>query len=151
MERHRDVAVVLSGGGINGVLFEVGFLKRLAESELWPRIGWFFGTSAGAVNGCMAALDRIDELEEFVLGLKPEDTFRPNRLWRLPLLGSHDYTLPQTIAERIADPVKIAVQLAAAEPEVVVVVTDVTAGDDGDEDGPRLFERAYSSKADPPE
>jgi predicted acylesterase/phospholipase RssA len=151
VERQRDVAVVLSGGGINGLLLEVGFLKRLQESELWPRVGFFFGTSAGAVNACMAALDRVDELEEFILGLRPEDTFRPNRLWRLPLLGSHDYTLPQTIAERIADPLDIAVQLATAEPEVVAVVTDVTAHDDGDDSGPRLFERAYSSKVDPPE
>ena len=151
MEAQRDVAVVLSGGGINGLLLELGFLKRLRESDLWPRIGFYFGTSAGAVNSCMAALDRVDELEAFILSLKPEDTFRPNRLWRLPLLGSHDYTLPQTIAERIADPLDLALQLAAAEPEVVAVVTDVTAGDDGDEDGPRLFERAYSSKADPPE
>src|SRR5205807_1965850 len=85
------------------------------------------------------------------LGLRPEDTFRPNRLWRLPLLGSHDYTLPQTIADRIADPVDLAVQLATAGPEVVVVVTDVTAPEDGDESGPQLFERAYSSKTDPPE
>jgi predicted acylesterase/phospholipase RssA len=100
VERQRDVAVVLSGGGINGLLLEVGFLKRLQESELWPRVGFFFGTSAGAVNACMAALDRVDELEEFILGLRPEDTFRPNRLWRLPLLGSHDYTLPQTPSRR---------------------------------------------------
>jgi predicted acylesterase/phospholipase RssA len=149
MEGQRDVAVVLSGGGINGLLLEVGFLKRLRESELWPRIGFYFGTSAGAVNACMAALDRVRELEEFILGLQPEDTFRPNRLWRLPLLGSHDYTLPQTIAERIADPLDLALQLAAAEPEVVAVVTDVTA--DGEEAEGRLFERAYSSKSDPPE
>ena len=31
----------------------------------------------------MAALDRLDELEEFVLALRPEETFRPNRLWQL--------------------------------------------------------------------
>ena len=47
----RDVAVVLSGGGINGLLLELGFLERLRESELWPRVGWFFGSSAGALNG----------------------------------------------------------------------------------------------------
>ena len=29
----RDVAVVLSGGGINGVLLELGFLRRLAETR----------------------------------------------------------------------------------------------------------------------
>ena len=65
----RDVAIVLSGGGINGVLLELGFLKRLRESPLWPRIGWIYGTSAGALAGTMAALDRLDDLEEFLMEL----------------------------------------------------------------------------------
>ena len=90
----RDVAVVLSGGAVNGVLMELGFLKRLRESDLWPRIGWIYGTSSGALAGTMAALDRLDELEDFMLRLQPEETFRPHSLWRLPLLGSHDYRLP---------------------------------------------------------
>ena len=67
----RDVAIVLSGGGMNGMLLELGFLKRLRESSLWPRVGWIYGTSAGALAGTMAALDRLDELEEFTLGLQP--------------------------------------------------------------------------------
>src|SRR5215212_939973 len=95
----RDVAIVLSGGGMNGMLLELGFLKRLRESSLWPRVGWIYGTSAGALAGTMAALDRLDELEEFNLGLQPSDVFRPQRLWRLPLNGLHEYALPATIAE----------------------------------------------------
>src|SRR6478672_1405976 len=97
----KDVAVVLSGGAVNGVLMELGFLQRLRESELWPRIGWFYGTSSGALSATMAALDRLDDLEEFMLRLQPEDTFRPHSLWRLPLLGSHDFRLPVTIDERL--------------------------------------------------
>jgi predicted acylesterase/phospholipase RssA len=89
---------------MNGLLLEFGFLERLRESPLWSRIGWFFGTSAGALNGAMAVLDRLPELEEFLLRLKPEETFRPNRLWRLPLLGTHDYVLPRTIGERLPRP-----------------------------------------------
>src|SRR5215212_4266205 len=119
MTQERDVAVVLSGGAINGVLMELGFLKRLRESSLWPRVGWVFGTSAGALAGAMAALDRIDELEEFLLGLQPADTFRPNRLWRLPLLGLHEYVLPRTIAERVADPLTLGRDLAACDHELV--------------------------------
>ena len=46
----RDVAVVLSGGGINGVLLELAFLRRLSETALWPRVGWIHGTSAGALT-----------------------------------------------------------------------------------------------------
>ena len=57
----RDVAIVLSGGGVNGVLLQLGFLKRLRESELWPRVGCIYGTSAGALTGSMAALDRLDD------------------------------------------------------------------------------------------
>ena len=148
--KERDVAVVLSGGGMNAVVLELGFLKRLRESSLWPRIGWFFGTSAGALAGTMGALDALEELEEFLLGLRPEDTFCANRLWRLPLLGTHDYVLPRTIEERLGDPVAIAQDLARAPAEVVVIVTDVTVTA-GDGRGPRLFERAYSSKLTPPE
>jgi len=55
MEPRRDVGVVLSGGGVNGVLMELGFLQRLHESGLWPRISAIFGTSAGALSGAMAA------------------------------------------------------------------------------------------------
>jgi predicted acylesterase/phospholipase RssA len=107
MVQRRDVAIVLSGGGVNGVLMELGFLRRVRESELWPRVGLVCGTSAGALAGAMAALDRLDELEDFLLRLQPADTFRPNRLWRLPLLGLHEYVLPQTIAERVADPLAL--------------------------------------------
>lgn len=142
--------MVLSGGGMNGVLLELGFLKRLRETSLWERMSVVFGTSAGALSGCMAALDRLDELEEFLLALRPEDTFRANKLWRLPLLGSHDYVLPRTIAERLGEPVAFARDLRRAPVELVVVVTDVTVGD-GQRGGPQLFERAYSSRSTPPE
>ena len=91
----RDVAIVLSGGGVNGVLLQLGFLKRLRSSELWPRIGCIYGTSAGALTGSMAALDRLDDLEEFTLGLQPRDVFAPQRLWQLPLNGLHHYALPR--------------------------------------------------------
>ena len=145
----RDVAVVLSGGGVNGVLMELGFLKRIRETGLWPRIGWIFGTSAGALAGTMAALDRLDDLEGFLYDLRPEEAFRPNRLWRLPLLGMHDYALPQTIAERVGGTVELAVQLREAPVELVVVATDVSA----DEDPHRSdeLELAYSAWTTDPE
>ena len=146
----RDVAVVLSGGGMSGIMMELGFLQRLRESVLWERIGVFFGTSAGALAGSMAALDRLDDLETFLLRLRPEETFRAHRLWRLPLLGTHDYVLPRTIAERLGDPVETARGLAVSERELVVVVTDVTASPDESVPDP-LFERAYSSRTTPPE
>jgi predicted acylesterase/phospholipase RssA len=145
----RDVAVVLSGGAVNGVLIELGFLKRLRESDLWPRIGWIYGTSAGALSGTMAALDRLDELEDFMLKLQPEETFRPHSLWRLPLLGSHDYRLPETIAERFGDLTQIAQDLAEAPIEVVVCATDVSVDAHGE--GTHAYELAYSSRATPPE
>ena len=36
----KDVALVLSGGSVNGVLMELGFLRRVRESSVWPRVGW---------------------------------------------------------------------------------------------------------------
>lgn len=147
-EHSRDVAIVLSGGGINGVLLELGFLKRLRESPLWGRIGWIHGTSAGALAGTMAALDRLDDLEEFLLALAPDDAFRPRPLWQMPG-GLHDYTLPRTIAERLGDPGELGTQLAASEMELVVYATDVSGYLDVDEG--RTFELAYPSHSTPPE
>src|ERR687886_681882 len=113
MALRRDVALVLSGGGMNGVLMELGFLKRLRVSPYWPRVGWIFGPSAGALVGTLAALDRLDDLERFLLALRPEETFRPHRLWQLPLVGLHDYTLPRTIEQRIGDRIELARDVAA--------------------------------------
>lgn len=140
---------MLSGGGVNGVLLELGFLQRLRESELWPRVGLVCGTSAGALAGAMAALDRLDELEDFLYGLQPADTFRPNRLWRLPLLGLHEYVLPRTISERIADPVALGRDLAACDRELVVVATDSSPLAEGVD--VRDYELVYSSRRTPPE
>jgi predicted acylesterase/phospholipase RssA len=130
---------------MNGVLLELGFLRRLRESSLWPRVGCIFGASAGALTGAMGALDRLDELEEFTLGLQPADVFRPQRLWRLPLNGLHEYALPATIAERLLDPLELAQELARAPIEVVIYATDVSADDDGS------YELAYSSHETPTE
>jgi hypothetical protein len=44
----RDVAIVLSGAGMNGMLLELGFLKRLRESSLWPRVGLICGSPCAA-------------------------------------------------------------------------------------------------------
>jgi predicted acylesterase/phospholipase RssA len=143
----RDLALVLSGGGMNGLLLEVGFLQRLRDDPLWDRLGWIYGTSAGALTGVMAALDRLPQLEEFVLGLRPEETFRPNRLWQLPLAGLHDYALPETIAGRIAPTEELARELAHAPIELVACVTDVG---DGTLDR-HVFERAYSSRQTAPD
>jgi len=144
----RDVAVVLSGGGINGILLELGFLRRLSETSLWPRIGWLYGTSAGALAGTMAALDRLDDLEEFVLGLRPEDAFKPRPVWQFPG-GLHDYTLPATVAERIGSADELGSALAAAPIELFVYATDVTEYPEGDVE--RDFELEYSSRTAAPE
>jgi predicted acylesterase/phospholipase RssA len=145
MEPRRDIGVVLSGGGVNGVMMELGFLQRLRESALWPRVAAIFGTSSGALSGSLAALDRLDDLERFLLALQPEQTFRPNRLWRLPFLGLHDYALPQTIDIWFGGMRRMAEDLATAPIELVVVATDLTdtATDTG-------FELVYSSRVTPP-
>ena len=145
----RDVAIVLSGGGMNGVLLELGFLQRLRVSSLWPRVGRIYGTSAGALTGTMAALDLLDELEEFVLGLQPGDIFRPQSLWRLPLNGLHEYALPATVGERMIDPVELGERLCEAPIEVVIFATDVS--DEDDSERARSYELVYSSHETPPE
>ena len=144
----RDVAVVLSGGAVNGALMQLGFLRRLRETPLWERTGWVFGTSAGALAGTMAVLDRLDDLETFLLELRPHDVFRPNRLWRLPLLGLHEYALPDTIARRVGDLTAVAEELSHADRELVVFASDLTETERASEHN---FELSYSSRETPPE
>ena len=148
MAGDRDVGVVLSGGGINGVLMELGFLQRLRESTLWPRISVIFGTSSGALSGAIAALDRLDDLEEFLLALQPEQTFRPNRLWRLPFLGLHEYALPRTIETWFGDLEDVARALAASPVELVVLATDLSDDHERPETG---YELVYAARTTPPE
>lgn len=143
----RDVALVLSGGGINGFLLEYGFLKRLRETRLWERVGWIYGTSAGALSGAMAALDRLDDLEEFLIGLQSVDVFSPRRVWQLPG-GLHDYTLPATIAERLGAPSELGDALVKAEIELVVFATDVSSYPDLD--GTQHFELVYPAHSTSP-
>lgn len=130
------------------MLLELGFLKRLSETPLWPRVGWIYGTSAGALSGAMGALDRLDDLEEFLLGLHPADVFRPRRVWQLPG-GLHDYTLPGTIAERLGGGRELGEALVASEIALVVFATDVSTHLGDDE--ARHFELVYSSRDTPPE
>ena len=144
----RDVALVLSGGSINGVLMELGFLQCVRETELWPRVGWIFGTSAGALAGTMAALDRLDDLEAFLLDLQPDDAFRPRKLWRLPLLGALEYTLPATVAREFGNLDDVARALAESERELIVSVTDVT---DTTGEAEHDYELVYRSRTTPPE
>ena len=144
----RDVALVLSGGGINGILLELGFLHRLSRTSLWPRVGWIYGTSAGALAGTMAALGRLDDLERFLLDLEPQHAFRPRAVWQFPG-GLHDYTLPITVAEQIGAPEELGVALARSAVELVVYATDVSDYPEADET--RDFELEYSSRTTEPD
>src|SRR5581483_11344810 len=144
----RDVGVVLSGGGVNGVMMELGFLQRLRESVLWPRIAAIFGTSSGALSGVLAALDRLDDLEAFLLQLQPEQAFRPNRLWRLPFLGLHDYALPGTVDAWFGNALQLARDLVDAPVELVVIATDLSDDHERERDE---YELHYSSRTTPPE
>ena len=139
---------MLSGGGINGVLLELGFLRRLRESPLWPRIGWIYGTSAGALAGAMATLDRLDELDSFLLALRADEAFRPRRIWQLLLGGLHDYTLPDTIAARLGGVDELGAALAKARIELVVFATDVS--EHVYQDDAQHFELSYSSRTTAP-
>jgi predicted acylesterase/phospholipase RssA len=84
-----------------------------------------------------------------MLDLQPEDVFRTHSLWRMPLLGSHDYRLGETIAERLGDITEVARELAESPVDVVVCATDVT-DDDATQSGAHAYELCYSSRSTPP-
>jgi len=81
------------------------------------------------------------------MGLQPEQTFRPNRLWRLPFLGLYDYALPRTIAERFGDVTAIAQALAESSVELVVLETDVS---DDHAEATEDYELRFSSRSTDP-
>jgi predicted acylesterase/phospholipase RssA len=145
-----DTAVVLSGGSVNGIYLQLGFLQALRASDLWRRIGWVYGTSAGALSGWATAMDALDEHEEFLMGLQSEDVFAANDIWRAPFVGLHRYSLPDTVRERLGDPVDLARRVQEGGRELTVVTTDVglSGGSAGDD---TLFERAFSSARETPE
>jgi predicted acylesterase/phospholipase RssA len=142
--------LVLSGGSINGIYLQLGFLQAVRESSIWPDVGWVFGTSAGAFSGWAAALDAVDEHERFLMGLQPEDVFAAHDLWRAALVGLHRYTLPDTVAERLGDPVELARQIARGPRELTVVTVDIgLSAEAAAAEDP--YERAFNSRLDPPE
>jgi predicted acylesterase/phospholipase RssA len=96
----------------------------------------------------MTALGRLDDLEEFLLGIQPADAFRPRPIWQLPG-GLHDYTLPSTVADRIGSPAELGAALAASSIELRVYATDVSDYPEGDQQ--RDFELEYSSRTSEPE
>ena len=113
--RH-ETALVVSGGGVTGMFLQLGFLQAVRASGLWPDVGWLYGTSAGALSG-WAALDAVDDHERFLMELQPADVFAANDLWRALFLGLHRYKLPETVAERLGDPVERAHRLRAGPRE----------------------------------
>jgi predicted acylesterase/phospholipase RssA len=124
-ETDVDTALVLSGGSINGIFLQLGFLQALRSSGLWPRIGWIYGTSAGALSGWAVAHDALDEHERFLMEMQPADVFAAHDLWRTPFVGLHRYTLPDTVSARLGDPVELARELRAGPRELTVVTTDI--------------------------
>jgi predicted acylesterase/phospholipase RssA len=145
-----DTGLVLSGGSVNGIFLQLGFLQAVRASGLWPAIGWVYGTSAGAFSGWATALDAIDEHERFLMGLQPDDVFAAHDLWRAALVGLHRYTLPETVAERIGDPVDLARRIREGPRELTVVTVDIgLSPESAHSEDP--YERAFSSRRDSPE
>ena len=142
----HGTALVVSGGSVNGIFLQLGFLQAVRASGLWPDVGWLYGTSAGALSGWAAALDAVDEHERFLMELQPADVFAAHDLWRTPFLGLHRYTLPETVAERLGDPVELARRLQAGPRELTVVTTDIGLSP-GSATTVDPFERAFSSRS----
>lgn len=89
--RAEDViGFALSGGGSRSAS-QVGVLKALVESGIWPQR--LAGTSAGAVNATWFALHphRLDTLEAIWLALRMRDVFPGTRLRMLANMARRGY------------------------------------------------------------
>jgi len=92
-ERIGPVAFVLGGGGVMGAC-EIGMLQALVEAGLVPDL--VCGTSVGAINGAVVAVDpgpgSVDRLEHLWQGLGGGDIFGGTHLGRAVTLarsGTH--------------------------------------------------------------
>lgn len=141
----RDVALVLSGGGVNAAFMECGFLNRIAENkDLWNRVGHIYGTSAGAFLGIGAQLNTLPQLNELLLNLQPGDVYGKQPWRRIFLLGFRAFLLPQAIEAIFGTQEQIDEAIRNAERKLHVIVTDMKRTPAGDRPT-RLFERLYSS------
>ena len=84
------------------------------------------------------------------MGLQPEDVFAAHDLWRAPFVGLHRYALPETVAERLGDPVELARRVQEGPRELTVVTTDIGLSSESARSNVR-FERAFSSVHETPE
>ena len=75
----------------------------------------------------MAALDRLDDLEEFTLGLQPRDVFAPSGSGSCRSMGS---TTTPGDARAAIERNELAEALAAAPIELIVFATDVSEHDE---------------------
>ena len=93
------------GGGINGVLLELGFLKRLSRDAVCGReSGGSTERRPARSQGRWPPSDRLDELEEFLLELQADDAFRPRAVWQFPRRAPRLHAARTTVAasDRVA-------------------------------------------------
>ena len=72
---HEKTALVLSGGGSRGS-YQIGVLKALNKISI--KIDTVVGTSAGALNGAMIAMNKPDIAEDLWLSTRSEEIFNLN-------------------------------------------------------------------------
>ena len=117
---------------MNGVLLELGFLKRLRDQ---------LAVAAGRVNlrhvrGCADRDDGGARPARRAGGVRarassPRDVFAPQRLWRLPLNGLHEYALPGDGRASACSTRSSSRGARGAPIERRVFATDVSDEDDG--------------------
>ena len=97
----------------------------------------------------MAALDRLDDLEEFLLGHPARRRVPAAARLAVPRRPARLHASRRRSPIGSASPAELGAALAAAEIELVVYATDVSDYPEGDED--RDFELEYSSRTTEPE
>lgn len=159
MSTEKTVVLVLSGGALEGGLRQVGFLKAIKETELWPKVGRIVGVSVGAFTGALALLDRIDLLEKTLMEIQPYHLYRrfnPLKAFsRILFSYGWNETLIELSLKKVfgIDPLQTAKEISQAESELLVIVTPLGQNNNSNAHGKplRRFERAYSSKEVAPE
>lgn len=115
MTGHRRTALVLGGGGITGIAWEIGIIAGLAEAGIdLTDADIVVGTSAGSVVGAQVAND-VPPADLYAAQLEPPDAELGGRLSRIAALKlAPPYLLPGSGRDKLARVGRVA--RAAHEP-----------------------------------
>lgn len=151
MLRGKKLSLNLAGGGGRGIL-QAAYIKAFVDLGFKPDI--VFGSSVGALNGCLYVQEEMDKLEELWMTIKNEDVYQVNYLMLPNLPFGQNAVFNPAPLRKLIDKYIDFDKLKSAPLELVVGVTNLTDSCSDSYSSKRLeesmFKRVLLAGASPP-